>query len=63
MQLAHIIPLCIDVLVESIKTQQDQQLAIHAHKVTIAQRHPFIQLYVHKDFIALLEQASRSSVH
>jgi hypothetical protein len=62
-QLAHITPLCTDVLVESIKTQQDQLLAMHAHKVTIAQRHPFIQLYVLKDSIAPLEQASHLSVH
>jgi len=56
-----ITPLCTDVLEASIKTQQDKLLAIHAPQVTTALRHPFIQLYVHKDFIALQGQATRSS--
>ena len=62
MHKAPIILSCTDALEESIRTQQDKQLAILAHLVTTALRHPFIPLYVHKVFIAPLEQGSLSSV-
>jgi len=59
---APIILSCTDAQEASIRTQQDKQLAILAHQATIALRHPFIPLYVHKVFIAPQERVSHSSV-